>query len=196
MYCFKYCPIDQLDGEHFYVLNTLWKGVGGCPCNLVNKREDNFQQALKSLAAKIGRSSVEDWSSRIFIANHFFCRGVSILRSWTINMFNLLLNPPGGKKKLASLWQSCECDQGAGEQLPSEDPGWWWRGTLGGSCLIHIKRLLLEAHWCAVQGGWGRRGGIGNVPPGFMESAMGNPEQEELWAEKEERGEELTIWGG
>ena len=29
-------------------------------------------------------------------------------------------------------------------------------------------------------------GGIGNVPPGFMESAMGNPEQEELWAEKEE----------
>ena len=56
--------------------------------------------------------------------------------------------------------------------------------TLGGSCLIHIKSLLLEA--CAVQCGRGGRG-IGNVPPGFMESAMGNPgQEEELWAEKEE----------
>ena len=58
MYCFKYCPIDQLDGEHFYVLNTFGKGVGGCPCNLVNKREDNFQQALKSL-------EVPEYSSQI-----------------------------------------------------------------------------------------------------------------------------------
>ena len=33
-------------------------------------------------------------------------------------------------------------------------------------------------------------GGIGNVPPGFMESAMGNRELEELWAEKEQRREE------
>ena len=33
-------------------------------------------------------------------------------------------------------------------------------------------------------------GGIGNVPPGFMESAMGNPEEEELWPEREERKEE------
>ena len=37
-----------------------------------------------------------------------------------------------------------------------------------------------------MQCGRGGRG-IGNVPPGFMESAMGNPgQEEELWAEKEE----------
>ena len=69
------------------------------------------------------------------------------------------------------------------ELVPPDDSRWWWAGTLGGSCLIHIKSLLLEA--CAVQCGRGGRG-IGNVPPGFMESAMGNPGQEELWAEKEE----------
>ena len=76
MYCFKYCPIDQLDGEHFYVLNTFGKGVGGCPCNLVNKREDNFQQALKSLGPKLVgallKIEVSEYSSQIPLATEKF----------------------------------------------------------------------------------------------------------------------------
>ena len=87
----------------------------------------------------------------------------------------------GGVPVCSAVLQDCDLDK------------YIWKIKTNTFCnldkyISQLRQILFEIQRCSAVCRWvvEAGGGIGNVPPGFMESAMGNPEQEELLGEKED----------